>query len=75
MTKEKRMQTMEAWGALLSMKRAYNELIAVWHQSEIDLNDLKANSLYPFEQSFDELGVNEWLEAATSELKEMLERR
>ena len=75
MEKEKRMQTMAAWGALLSMRKAYRELLDVWHQSEVDLNDLKANSLYPFDSSFDELGVNEWLDAAISELREELEGR
>ena len=72
MEKEKRKQLMEAWGALIEMKRAYNNLLDVWHQSEVDLNDLKANSLYPFDKSFDELEVNEWLTAAISELREML---
>jgi AICAR transformylase/IMP cyclohydrolase PurH len=72
MEKEKRKQLMEAWSALIIMKKAYNDLLDVWHQDEIDLNDLKANNLYPFEQSFDEIEINEWLDAAISELREML---
>ena len=73
MTKEKRMQLLEAWGALISMRKAYNDLLDVWHQDDVDLNDLEANKLYPFEQSFDELEINEWLDAAISELRERLQ--
>ena len=39
----RKQQILKLQHALVNMKLAYNELLEVWHQDDIDLNDLNAN--------------------------------
>lgn len=53
--------------ALQQYKEAYSSLLHAWSEEEV-LNDLEAISLYPFESSFDELNIHEWVEESLPEL-------
>lgn len=53
---------------LEEFQRAYNELLEEWNKNDI-LNDLKSIELYPFNKSFEELNINEWIEKSIEELK------
>ncbi|MFW6015512.1 MAG: hypothetical protein ACOCRK_03680 [bacterium] len=58
--------------ALTNFKNAFNDLEDEWAKLEMEGNDeILNNSLYPFEQSFDDLseGVNNWVAAAEKETK------
>lgn len=67
----RRQQIQRAQLALINFKLAYYGLLDAWHQDDIDLNDLNANSSYPFDVSFDELELADWLTAVYDELEEM----
>ena len=54
--------------ALENLKRAYYEVLEAWEDT--DLNETKSIEKYPFERSFDELGLVEWIEATIEELEE-----
>ena len=54
--------------AFENFKKAYDELVTVWGYDS-DVNDLAANSYYPFEHSLDEINVEGWCYAAIVELK------
>ena len=53
--------------ALENLKRAYYEVLEAWEDT--DLNETKSIEKYPFERSFDELRLVEWIEATIEELK------
>lgn len=56
--------------ALFRFKDAYCDLLNEWQRIDgCDLNELDANSKYPFDKSFDELDVVEWIDAAMDELQ------
>ena len=67
----RKQQIQRAQLALINFKLAYYGLLDAWQQEDIDLNDLNANSLYPFDVSFDELELADWLTAVYDELEEM----
>ncbi len=52
--------------ALKNLKRAYYEVLEAWE--ETDLNETKSISKYPFERSFNELNLVEWIEETIKEL-------
>ena len=52
--------------ALNKLKEAYYEVLNEWENT--DLNETKSISKYPFERSFDELGLVEWIEETIKEL-------
>lgn len=53
--------------ALKNLKRAYYEVLEAWEDT--DLNETKSIEKYPFERSFDQLGLVEWIEATIEELE------
>jgi len=53
--------------ALENLKRAYYEVLSEWENT--DLNETESIEKYPFERSFDELGLVEWIEATIEELE------
>lgn len=53
--------------ALENLKRAYYEVLEAWEDT--DLNQLESIEKYPFERSFDQLGLVEWIEATIEELE------
>lgn len=52
--------------ALKNLKRAYYEVLEAWE--ETDLNETKSIRKYPFERSFNELDLIEWIEETIKEL-------
>ena len=52
--------------ALNKLKEAYYEVLNEWENT--DLNETKSIRKYPFEKSFDELGLVEWIEETIKEL-------
>ena len=52
---------------LKNLKRAYYEVLEAWEN--VDLNETKSIEKYPFERSFDQLGLVEWIEATIEELE------
>lgn len=52
--------------ALENLKRAYYEVLTAWEDT--DLNLTRSIEKYPFQKSFDELGLVEWIEATIEEL-------
>ena len=54
--------------ALKNLKRAYYEVLKAWEKT--DLNKTESIKKYPFEKSFDELGLVEWIEETIKELGE-----
>lgn len=52
--------------ALKNLKRAYYEVLEAWE--ETDLNDTESIKKYPFEKSFNELDLVEWIEETIKEL-------
>lgn len=60
----------EMLAALFRFKDAYNDLLEeILRVDSCDLNELDANVKYPFDKSFDELEVVEWVDAAMKELQ------
>lgn len=59
---------MKMTSALNKLKEAYYEVLESW-ETEIDLNELESIKKYPFEKSFDELGLVEWIEETIEELE------
>jgi hypothetical protein len=55
--------------ALSKLKEAYYEVLKAW-ETEIDLNETESIEKYPFEKSFDDLGLVEWIEETIEELGE-----
>ena len=55
--------------ALNKLKEAYYEGLEAW-ETEIDLNETESIKKYPFEKSFDELGLVEWIEETIEELEQ-----
>lgn len=54
--------------ALNKLKEAYYEVLNEWEKT--DLNKTESIKKYPFEKSFDELGLVEWIEETIEELGE-----
>ena len=54
--------------ALKNLKRAYYEVLIEWEKT--DLNNTHSIKKYPFEKSFDELGLVDWIEETIEELGE-----
>ena len=52
--------------ALNKLKESYYEVLEAWE--ETDLNETKSISKYPFESSFNELNLVEWIEETIKEL-------
>lgn len=51
---------------LLKFKEAYDNLTGIWHEDhnyDVDLNEFLTNE-YPFNISFDELNITDWVESA-----------
>ena len=57
----------ELINALQEFKNAYNNLLNQWFKN--DLNETESIKLYPFNKSFDELEINEWIDSTITELK------
>lgn len=53
--------------ALKNLKKAYYDVLTAWEN--VDLNETKSIEKYPFERSFDQLGLVEWIEATIEELE------
>lgn len=58
---------MKMVNALNKLKEAYYEVLNEWENT--DLNETESIKKYPFEKSFDELGLVEWIEATIEELE------
>ena len=58
---------MKMVNALNKLKEAYYEVLEAWE--EVDLNELESIEKYPFERSFDQLELVEWIEATIEELE------
>lgn len=57
----------ELINALQEFKNAYNNLLDQWLKNDV-LNETKSIKLYPFNNSFDELEINEWIDRTITEL-------
>lgn len=57
--------------ALNKFNQARNEIIELWFEG-VDLNELAAVADYPFELSFDEYNVLDWVYNTIEELKKEL---
>jgi len=55
--------------ALNKLKESYYEVLEAW-ETETDLNKTESIKKYPFEKSFDELGLVDWIEETIEELGE-----
>lgn len=53
--------------ALNKLKEVYYEVLNEWERT--DLNETESIKKYPFEKSFDELGLVEWIEETIEELE------
>jgi hypothetical protein len=62
------MKNLKMIEALKKLKEAYYEVLIEWGKT--DLNETKSIKKYPFEKSFDELGLVEWIEETIEELGE-----
>lgn len=58
----------ELINALQEFKNAYNNLLDQWLKNDV-LNETESIKLYPFNKSFDELKINEWIDNTITELK------
>lgn len=57
----------ELINALQEFKNAYNNLLDQWLKNDV-LNETESIKLYPFNNSFDELEINEWIDRTITEL-------
>lgn len=57
----------ELINALQEFKNAYNNLLDQWLKNDV-LNETESIKLYPFNKSFDELEINEWIDNTITEL-------
>lgn len=57
----------ELINALQEFKNAYNNLLDQWLKNDV-LNETESIKLYPFNDSFDELEINEWIDSTITEL-------
>jgi len=57
----------ELINALQEFKNAYNNLLDQWLKNDV-LNEAESIKLYPFNNSFDELEINEWIDRTITEL-------
>lgn len=60
----------ELINALQEFKNAYNNLLNQWLKNDV-LNETESIKLYPFNVSFDELKINEWIDSTITELTEL----
>lgn len=50
--------------ALEQFRDSYYNLLKVWYEDHYEvLNSLDLDDLYPFDKSFDELGIGEWVDS------------
>lgn len=56
--------------AIHQFHQAYLEVLSAWDESVLRLNDGVPEGIYPFDCSFDELGISEWTETVTAVLKD-----
>lgn len=69
---ERRSAIKEVINKLDGFKRAYNGLLNAWcltQSMDIDFNMLEAINSYPFEKSFDEYNVDDWVDEMVRELR------
>ena len=57
----------ELINALQEFKNAYNNLLDQWFKNDV-LNETESIKLYPFNNSFDELEINKWIDSTITEL-------
>lgn len=57
----------ELINALQEFKNAYNNLLDQWLKNDV-LNETESIKLYPFNNSFDELEINEWIDRTITDL-------
>lgn len=57
----------ELINALQEFRNAYNGLLEQWLKNDV-LNETESIKLYPFDKSFDELEINEWIDNTIAEL-------
>ena len=57
----------ELINALQEFKNAYNNLLDQWLKNDV-LNETESIKLYPFNNSFDELEINKWIDSTITEL-------
>ncbi len=57
----------ELTNALQEFKNAYNNLLNQWLKNDV-LNETESIGLYPFNKSFDELEIDEWIDKTITEL-------
>lgn len=61
-------------GALREFKESYDDISKLWsedHVHDLDLNDILTDE-YPFELSFDEININDWVESSITNINHKL---
>lgn len=61
-------KTQEMIDALILFKQSYNKITELWDM-DVDLNELESVERYPFERSFDDICIPEWVNETVAELK------
>jgi hypothetical protein len=61
-------KTQEMIDALRLFKQAHSKIIDLWYDG-VDLNDTESLIHYPFDRSFDELSIPEWVNNTVNELE------
>lgn len=57
--------------ALRQFAEAHKKIVELWNGDEaVELNDTNAIDLYPFEQSFDDYAISDWVETTIEELED-----
>lgn len=55
--------------ALNKLKESYYDVLEAW-ETETNLNELESIKEYPFEESFESIGLVEWIDKIIEELGE-----
>ena len=55
--------------ALNKLKESYYDVLEAW-ETETNLNELESIKEYPFEESFESIGLVEWIDKTIEELGE-----
>ena len=55
--------------ALIKLKESYYDVLEAW-ETETNLNELESIKEYPFEESFESIGLVEWIDKTIEELGE-----
>ena len=53
---------------LQSFKHSYNDLVVAWDEADAEMAELLSKD-YPFQQSFNEIQVDQWVETCIENLK------